>query len=451
MEDDMKVGLIAMSGVRVYNKELLKLGMTLPGFVDRLKTIESLPSLGLLTLAGMISDDINFEYCEVNELEIERDLRDDFDAVAISSLPARIRDAYCLADAYRALDTKVILGGLHVTAMPQEALAHADSVVIGEGEPVWPTLMADLKHDHLQPVYDSRGQRFDLSNAPMPRFDLLDPERYNRVTVQTQRGCPFKCEFCAASILLSPVYKIKPVEKVIAEIHRIKERWPRRPFIELADDNTFVNKNHSKKLLRALAKENIEWFTETDLSVAEDLELLGLMQDSGCAQVLIGFESVSRSGLDGLELKTNWKVEQLEFYKRAIERIQDHGVTVNGCFILGMDNTGPESFDEIYRFVRESGLYEVQITIQTAFPGTPLYERLKRHGRLLREDAWELCTLFDVNFHPQDMTASELESNFKALAQKLYSEEFTRDRRERFRKRLRGLRRNTRCLIGNKP
>ena len=431
----MKLGLIAMSGVRAHNKALTELGLTLPGFVERSKVIASLPSLGLLTLAGMTPAQVDIKYIEVPDINALTDLPGDFDVVAISSFSAQIGEAYSLADRYRAVGTKVVLGGLHVTLVPDEAMQHADSIIIGEGETSWPTLMADLLRGELKAVYDSRNKSFDLADSPMPRFDLLDIDRYNRLTVQTQRGCPFRCEFCAASIRISPTYKLKPVDKVIAEIRRIKEFWP-HPFIEFADDNSFVNKRHSKLLLRALAKENVRWFTETDLSVAEDDELLALMRDSGCAQVLIGFESPSSDGLDGLEKTNNWKVKQVDRYMQAIERIQDHGVTVNGCFVLGLDGTGPESFDKVWKFVRDSNLFEVQITIQTAFPGTPLYERLKSEGRILKENAWELCTLFDVNFTPSNMTVSELESGFRDLGAKLYSADFTRERREKFFRRL---------------
>jgi radical SAM superfamily enzyme YgiQ (UPF0313 family) len=273
----------------------------------------------------------------------------------------------------------------------------------------------------------------------MPRFDLLDVGRYNRLTVQAQRGCPFRCEFCAASIRLTPAFKTKPVAKVIAEIRRIKELWP-RPFIELADDNSFANHAHARRLLRALAAEKVRWFTETDVSVADDDGLLGLMRDSGCAQVLIGLESTSAAGLDGLEQRANWKARQRERYIGAIRRIQDHGITVNGCFIVGLDGTGPESFDEIAAFVRESGLFEVQLTVQTPFPGTPLYHRLKAQGRLLREDAWEMCTLFDVNFRPQRMSALELKSGFRRLVEQVYSAQAAGERRERYFRRLHGLR-----------
>ncbi len=429
----MKLGLIAMSGVRVRNPELLAVGLTLPGFVERSQVIASLPSLGLLTLAGLTPADVNVQYLEVPDLKEVEGVPREFDVVAISSFSAQIREAYELADRYRLLGTRVILGGLHVSALPLESLRHADAVVVGEGEPVWPAVIADLRMGNLKPVYDARGMNYNFTNSPMPRFDLLDIDRYNRLTVQTQRGCPFRCEFCAASMRISPVYKIKPVERVIAEIQNIKSLW-KRPFIEFADDNSFVNKAHSKQLLRAVARENFRWFTETDLSVADDAELLDLLADAGCAEILIGFESTTFSAVDGVEQRANWKARKVDSYLEAVRRIQDRGVRVNGCFILGLDGTGTESFEQIWEFVRQSGLYDVQITVQTAFPGTPLYTRLKQEGRILRDEAWELCTLFDVNFQPAKMSVAELEEGLRNLIRRVYSDDVTEARRAAFRR-----------------
>ena len=443
----MKLALLAMSGLRAHNEQLTQLGLTMPGFVERNKQIASLPSLGLLTLAGMTPDDIELGYFEVDDIGEFDGLPEDYDVVAISSFSAQMKDAYVLADQFRANGIRVILGGLHVTARPDEARQHADSIIIGEGEPSWPTLIDDLRKGQLQAVYDSRATPFDLANAPMPRFDLLNAERYNRLTVQTQRGCPFDCEFCAASIRLSPKFRVKPVAKVIAEIRRIKELWP-KPFIEFADDNTFANKKHAKRLVRALIPEQVKWFTETDISVARDNELLAMMRDSGCAQVLIGLESPTLAGLSGVERKSNWKAKQLDSYYSAIHKIQSYGITVNGCFVMGMDGTGPESFQQVLDFVRDSGLFEVQVTIQTAFPGTPLYDRLHASERLIDETAWELCTLFDVNFRPDGMSAEELENKFLWLVQELYSAEATKARRASFFNLRRELKKDVRLRVG---
>ena len=431
------IGFIAMSGVRAHNPELTKLGLTLPGFVERNKTIASLPSLGLLTLAGLTPDSFHIEYHEIAELRREEDLPHHFDLVAISTFTAQVKEAWTVADHYRKRGVPVVMGGITVSSLIEESLEHCTSVVAGEGEPLWPEVLRDFERGGLKPVYRlAPGGRFDLRDAPMPRFDLLDPDKYNRITVQTSRGCPHKCEFCASSILLTPFYKLKPVEKVIAEIREIKKIWP-RPFIEFADDNSFVHREHYKRLLRALSREQVRWFTEADVRVAEDAELLALMRDAGCQQVLIGLESPGKKSLDGVELKSNWKARQREAYAAAIARIQSYGITVNGCFILGLDGDEPDVFENVLEFVRATGLYEVQITFLTAFPGTPLYQRLNREGRIIRDRAWELCTLFDINIRPKNMSVEELQSGFLRLAKELYSEEETRQRRAKFKEMLR--------------
>ena len=425
-----------MSGVRAHNEELTQLGLTLPGFVNRNRIIASMPSLSLLTLAGLTPRRFDIEYREIADLN-PTGLPEDYDLVAISTFTAQLKEAYKVAEFYRGKNIPVVMGGLPVTSLPIEAKQYCTSVVIGEGEPLWPQVLADFERGALRPFYSSTpAGLYDLREAPMPRFDLLAPDKYNRITVQTSRGCPHKCEFCASSILLTSRYKLKPVEKVIAEIHEIKKIWP-RPFIEFADDNSFVHREHYKALLRELAKENLRWFTEADVRVAEDAELLGLMRDSGCQQILIGLESPTRVSLDGIETNANWKARQLDRYKAAIAKIQSYGVTVNGCFILGLDGDQPDVFGEVLRFVRESALYEVQVTFMTAFPGTPLHRRLKAEGRILRDGAWELCTLFDINFTPRGMSVAELQSGFLALVKQLYSAEETATRRRRFKTMLR--------------
>jgi radical SAM superfamily enzyme YgiQ (UPF0313 family) len=432
----MKIGLIAMSGVRAHNEELTQLGLTLPGFVDRNRIIASLPSLSLLTLAALTPPRFEIEYREIADLEKEKNFPLDYDLVAVSSYSAQIDQAYELADYYLSKNIPVVLGGLHVTSLPEEAKQHCTSVAVGEGEPLWPRLLSDFEKGELRPYYiQSPLGGYDLKEAPLPRFNLLDPDKYNRLTVQTSRGCPHKCDFCASSILLTPKYKLKPVSKVVAEIQAIKKIWD-KPFIEFADDNSFVNFTHYKELLRALSKEKIRWFTEADLAVAKDSELLGLMRDSGCQQILIGLESPRKASLDGIELNANWKLKQQEKYRRAIDKIQSYGITVNGCFILGLDGDTPDIFDEVLDFVRDSGLYEVQITIMTPFPGTPLYQRLKNEGRIIRDSAWELCTLFDINFIPKNMSIPELQKGFLKLAKILYSEKVTKERRSLFKKML---------------
>ena len=436
----MHIAFVAISGVRSANKDLMAVGLTLPGFVERSQVIASLPSLALLTLAGMTPDTFDISYHEVPDIHALGELPP-CDVAAVSSYSAQIRDAYELADRFRAAGVTVVLGGIHVTALPEEALEHADAVVIGEGEIGWPEVLHDLPTGRLRRVYAAEGREFDLADAPMPRFDLLEIERYNRLTVQTQRGCPWHCEFCASSITLTPKYKVKPVARVVAEIREIKRLWP-HPFIEFADDNSFANRRHSRELLRALAPERIHWFSECDISIADDPELLDLMRESGCRELLIGLESPSLAGIDGVEQRRNWKRTRFDDYREDIGRIQAHGIAVNGCFVLGLDGDGPEVFDAVEAFVHESGQFDVQITVMTPFPGTALYERLQREGRLLEEGAWERCSLFDVNFRPLKMSAAELQRGLLGLAQRLYTEDERSARQDRFREQRRHHRRS---------
>lgn len=434
----MKIGLIAIAGVKIQTRKFADLGITLPQFVNRGRVIAQLPSLALLTLAGATPPGVQLEYIEVDDVVTfaERP-RLDFDLVALSTYTARAYDAYLVADAYRAHGIPVVFGGLHATVLPEEVARHADAIVIGEGEVTWPEVVRDFqRHGRagLQRFYrEDRPGRFDLGEAPMPRFDLLVQQPppatmsfdagktgeihrlglYNRITIQTTRGCPWDCDFCAASKLYGPRYRIKPVERVLEEVDAVRSLW-RRPFIEFADDNTFVHKAWAKRLLRELADRQIRYFTETDVSVADDEELLDLLYPSGCRQVLIGFESPRRASLEGID-RVNWKARQHSRYLEAIEKIQSRGVSVCGCFIVGLDSDTPSVFDDLREFIDRSRLLEVQITMLTPFPGTRLYQRLLEEGRLLYPGAWDRCTLFDLNFRPRGMTVDELEEGVMCL------------------------------------
>jgi radical SAM superfamily enzyme YgiQ (UPF0313 family) len=438
----MKIALLAMSGVRAHDQKLMEFGLTLPGFVERSKVVASLPSLGLLYLAAAtpgVSEGRN----EVRYYEAEADGKEPpevyaADLVAISTFSAQIFEAYAIADRLRAKGVKVALGGLHVTALPEEARAHADYAVVGEGENTWPEVVRAAEAGHTGITFDAQsGDPVNASTLPVPRYDLLGDRPYNRFTVQTSRGCPWRCEFCASTVMLSERYRKRPVKDVVRDIEAIK-RVRAKPFIEFADDNTFVDKAWGKELCRALKPLGIKWFTETDVTVGEDEELVGLMRQAGCRQVLIGLESPGQAALEGLEMRGNMKAKWQGRYRQAVENIQRHGVTVNGCFVLGLDGHGPGIFQEVLDFAMSVPLYEVQITTLTAFPGTPLYARLLREKRVIEPGRWDLCTLFDVNYEPQGMTPEELKEGLYWLGARLYSAEATEKRRAGFYRQGRG-------------
>lgn len=429
----MNIGLIAMSGVRAWSPELNAAGLTMPGVMERGSVIASMPSLSLLTLAALTPPGHTQSYHEVRDLSAEGPgalACKGFDLVAISTMSAQVKDAYALASALRARGTRVVIGGLHATALPEEALRHCDAVVAGEGEGVWARVVEDAAAGRLAGVYRAPGP-FDLSAAPVPRFDLLDVARYNRIPLQTARGCPHSCEFCAGSILLTPGYAPKPAARVDAELRAVREVWE-QPFIELADDNSFASRAQARAVLGVLQSHGVRWFTEVDLSIAEDEALLDAMARAGCRQVLIGLESPIASGLDGLETRRNWKLRQFPRYQAAVRRIQSRGITVNGCFILGLDGHDESVFERVYGFADQAGLWDVQITVLTPFPGTPLYSRLLAEGRILVPGAWEKCTLFDVNFVPRGMSPERLQSGLVGLARGLYDPDAVRRRRESY-------------------
>ena len=278
------------------------------------------------------------------------------------------------------------MGGLHVTSVPEEPARFGASAVIGEGETVWPEVLADAEAGALKWVYDARGREFDMATAPMPAFELLDMSKYNRITVQTSRGCPWRCSFCASSILLTRRYKQKPAEKVLAEIdkirdvvapalHRIRRRQRLRP----------------PRLVAAVPARAAEAPGEV---VRRDRRLGG----GGPGAAGPDARSRLRRGADRLRepgggrVWTTWNSAAtgscIRFgqYRNAIRTIQSHGIRVNACFVLGLDGHGPGIFDSVYKFVEETAPYDVQITYQTPFPGTPLYRQLNQQNRLTHDE-----------------------------------------------------------------
>lgn len=431
----MRVGLIALSGVRVANEELAAAGLTLPGFVSRGEVIASLPSLALTTLAAHTPDDVEVSYLEVADLAHADAVPADFDLVGLSSYTAQAYDMYALADRLRAAGVAVVIGGLHASALPDEAAAHADAVCAGEGEPLWPRILEDFRaggRAGLLPIYreDAPGT-WDLAGSRMPRFDLLLGRPYNRITVQTTRGCPLDCEFCGASKLYGRGYRHKPPALVVEEMSKIRELWGDRAFVELADDNSFGRPRRARELLKAMKGLGLRWFTETDVSIADHPDLLDLLREAGCAQVLIGFESLNPANLDGLD-RANWKLKRRAGYAEAIARIQGHGVSVNGCFVLGHDGDEEGVFEEVHGFIEDNRLLEAQLTVLTPFPGTRLLDRLRREGRLLYDRFWDRCTLFDVVYRPRGMSVERLERGLLELMREVYGQAALRRRKRHY-------------------
>jgi radical SAM superfamily enzyme YgiQ (UPF0313 family) len=423
------VTFVPLTGFRLREEELLALGMSLPGLAPRAKAIGQLPALGLLTLAGMLPEDWTCDYLPAERADeelIERIAQQRATLVAISALTASIDEAYQLSDRLRERGMKTVLGGLHVTACPEEAAAHADAVVVGSAEGVWRDVLADAAADNLQPFYRGRG-RLERGDWPQPRLDLLGsaPPRF---TLQTQRGCPLACDFCAASRLLGP-FQEKPLVAIRQELAAIRQ-LDARPLVELADDNTFAGSRDAAPLLEALRAANVRYFTEADWRIGERPDVFTHLAASGCAQVLIGIESLvfRYPGMGS-------KLAEMERIMAAVERVQEAGVPVNGCFIVGADGETRQSLDRLVQFILASPLAEVQLTLQTPFPGTALRRRLAGSGRLLADRGWSHYTLFDVTYQPDCLRPEELEIGFREAVAAVFCREAT-DRRSALRRRI---------------
>ena len=410
------VAFVPFTGLRVREQEMLRLGMRLPGLRKRAEALAGLPALGLLTLAGMTPEHWS---CSYHPSADAKSLAEEIvatapDLVAVSALTASVMEAYEFCDSMKRHGLPTVIGGLHATVLPDEASLHATSVCVGDGESSWIRILRDAEDDNLQPVYKP-DRAFNLNNSPSPRFDLLGNKSPQRWTIQTQRGCPWACEFCGASRLLGPA-RFKPIQRIAEELALIGA-LDSSPWIELADDNTLAGRDDSMELLEVIGSANIKYFTESDWRIGNDPALVKALADSGCVQVLVGIESPFHvyPGMGKKETETQRMME-------AIDVIQSAGIVVNGCFIAGADGETDKKLDAMADFICRSNLAEVQLTLQTPFPGTGLYRRLKKSGRLLAGRDWSWYTLFDVVHQPDSMTVEGLEAGFRRTLLTVFSE-----------------------------
>jgi len=372
---------------------------------------------GLLVVAALTPKHHEIELVDENVSPI--DFNKDYDLVGISFMTQQATRAYEVADEYRKRQVKVILGGIHPTVLPEEAKRHADSVVIGEVEYLWGKILTDVENNRLQDFY--RAEKLvDMKDSPVPRFDLLDNKKYLLAWIQTSRGCPHDCDFCAASKVYGRTYREKADEQIVKEIESAKTVFPNVRYY-FADDNFFVNKNKRRRLLEKLIPLKIRWMAQTDVSIAEHDDLLDLAYRSGCIFLFIGFESLNAGSLRKVD-KDEWKYKRLEKYPEYIRKIQSFGIGVQGAFIVGFDEDDSSVFNGVSDFIVENKLYGAQITILTPLPGTTVRLALEKEGRITGND-WRSYTGFDVNFTPRKMTKDELERGVVRIYQKITEKE----------------------------
>lgn len=365
--------------------------------------------LTLPAVAALTPPDVDVAITDENVEEIDYD--EPVDLVGLTAMTMHAPAAYGIAERFRAKGVPVVMGGIHASLVPQEAMVHVDSVVVGEAEALWETVVEDARKGRLKPLYKADGHP-DLRGLPRPRMDLLKADAYDQVAcVQTTRGCPFQCDYCSVSRFFGRTYRSRPVEEVIQEVEALGEK-----FVAFVDDNIVGDPRHARELFQALRPLGVRWGSQASLTIAQDPELLRLAADSGCYSLFIGIESLDPENLEGVHKRVN----RVEHYERSLRAIRDNGIMVVGSFILGLDNDDEGVFERTLRFCEKNEIELPVFFILTPLPGTPLYSRMEAQGRILTKD-WGMYDGMHVVFRPSLMSPETLQRGFQWLCQEAFS------------------------------
>lgn len=364
--------------------------------------------LTLPLLAALVSPEHEVRIVDENVDPIDYDWPD---VAGITTMTQVAPRAYAIADEFRRRGKKVILGGVHLSLLPEEGLAHADAVVVGEAEGVINEVLEDLAAGRSRGIY-RRAEKPDLVGMPIPRHDLVDISKYIDIPkVETSRGCPFNCNFCSTTPMFGNRMRYRPVEEVVEEIKKIKAE-----FVFFTDNNIVGNPKYAKELFKALIPLKISWISQGSLNLAHDLELLKLAARSGCIGMLIGFESLGSRVIEAIGKKVN-KVSE---YARDVWRLHKHGIGIIGCFVFGFDEDDESVFDRTVEFVKKVNIDVPQFTILTPYPGTALREQLEKEGRIFHSQ-WDKYDVGHVVFRPAKMTAEALLNNYRRICREIFS------------------------------
>lgn len=369
--------------------------------------------LALPTLAAVTPSDVEVVLTDENVEPIDFD--EAVDLVGITGMACAIPRAYEIVAQYRERGVATVMGGIHVSMLPDEAARHCDAVVVGEAEEVWEQVVRDAQKGSLKNVY--QAPRFpDLSKSPIPRWDLLKNQHYLTFSIQTGRGCPHHCDFCSVSVLNGRTYRHRKIEDVLAEVETLR-RIDKNKHLLIADDNLLAVPKYAEALLRSLAPLHLEgWWCQSSVDKLENDKLLGLLFDAGCRAIFIGFESISQRSLRSMNKE---RVNSVAKYRQIIEKIHAHGMAVLGSFILGNDTDNRDIFADTVEFILETNIYLAMINILTPLPGTKLYQGLDGDRRLLHR-SWELYTGDSVCFVPSLFTEKELLDGRDYVLRRIY-------------------------------
>ncbi len=353
--------------------------------------------VSLLAVAAATPEEHEIRFLDEHVEPVDYDAR--VDVVGLSFSTPLAPRAYEIGDEFRRRGVPVIFGGYHATFLPDEALAHCDSVCIGEAEPVWPRMLHDIEHWRLSRSYHSVA-RPDLSRwSPLRRvqWDADSHEMLN--VVMAGRGCPRSCDFCAVTEFYGNTYRHRPVKAIVDDIEAAGGK-----FIVICDDNIAADPAFAAELFRAITPLKIRWVGQSTLQIAEDRELLHLAARSGCRGLFIGLESLAKSNL----VKSGKDFHDPERYAELVPRVTGEGIAVMAGFVFGFDHDDYRVFDQTVKFIKKTGIIATQLAILTPFPGTRLYDRLAAEKRILETD-WSNYDFRHVVFQPKRMTVAELQ------------------------------------------
>jgi radical SAM superfamily enzyme YgiQ (UPF0313 family) len=377
------------------------------------------PPLGLGIISALTPDNWDIEILDENFNEFKYK---DADLIGLTALTSAVNRAYDIAGIYKQKGIPTVIGGIHASMLPDEALKYVDTVVIGEAESVWPQLIKDFENKKLKRVY--QGELLSLENLPIPRRDLFHPG-YNKSNIQTSRGCPMNCDFCSVHTFNGNKYRHRPIKNVLDELEKIKH-----DNVFVVDDNIIGYSKKSTeraiKLFKGIIDRGIkkDWVCQASLNFADNEEVLKYAAESGCKLVLIGIESEKIIQLQETNKKLNLKIG-VDNYQKIFQKIHKYGISVLGAFIYGYDTDSKQDLFNRTDYILNSNIDAVQSTILTPLPGTRLFDKLVKEDRLLYSNFpkdWERYFFMEVVHKPKLMTAEELQEaiveNWKILYEK---------------------------------
>ncbi len=367
--------------------------------------------LTLTTLAALIPPELDMQVELFDEGIADVPLDLEAELVGLTVITGTARRAYELADHFRRRGITVVLGGPHVTLIPEDAAPHADAIVVGYAEDTWPQLLQDFQNGCLKSRYD-QGPDLDLADRPFARRDLLPNERYLTNNVfEATRGCIHNCDFCVVPSAWGRKPYQKPVEDVVADIRQHGAR--KLIFVDL---NLIADRDYALRLFRALIPLRAQWYGLSTVLLAEDLALLEVAARSGCKGLLMGLESISPQNL-----RQNHKTfNSPDKFMGVVKRLHEHGIALQGCFVFGLDHDGPDVFLKTAEFAVQAHIDLPRFAIVTPFPNTALYKRLESEGRILTRN-WELYDGQHVVFQPARLSVEELQLGTETAWKHAYS------------------------------